>query len=158
MSGARAFGCWSGYARGVPSPVRYAPRRFGMGSVGVALLALVAVVALHGIDPTIAVRAAGPIGSTEFMVGHSHGGTADSAAAHKDLPDEPCHGEEHCLHPQICESGAVASDIELPGLASTFEGFHAARPRSLIDTVAAEAARGSGCGPPSLVDLSISRT
>ena len=146
---------------GVPPPNRCAPRalrRVGLGFVGTVFLALVAVVAMHGVDPTVAVRAAGHIGSAELAIGHPHGGTMDSDSPLKDVPGEPCHGDGHCRHVQICESGAVSSPIELPAPTSAFEGLDASRPLSLFDTVAADAARGTGCGPPSLWDLSISRT
>lgn len=78
----------------------------------------------------------------------------------RDHHDGPC--PEHHGHPgPVCQSGAVQAGAAagVPSLSVDVIATAAeSRIRVSPATTAAQAAAGSGCGPPSLTELSISRT
>ncbi len=137
-------------------------RRLSMGGASLALLlALAGVIAMHGVDPVAAARATGSIAAHHAVGGrpaieHSHHNT-DSKCHHSDSTHEHCPHDSHQRHGQVCQSGALTSAVALPALTSTFNG-PAREPRLSVTTAADDAGLGSGCGPPSLIELSISRT
>ncbi len=139
-----------------------APRGLGIGGLSVVLLALSAVIAMHGIDPVAAARATGSVTAHHIAVDnstteHSHPDT-NAECQHSDPAHEQCPGDQHRHHGQVCQSGALNQGFTLPALTAAFEGLPADQSLPLIATAAEGAAWGSGCGPPSLLELSISRT
>jgi hypothetical protein len=72
--------------------------------------------------------------------------------------DGPCPGHGH--DGQVCQSGALSSaGTAVPQLVSWPGSAPAGQPPAALPVTAwAHAGAGSGCGPPSLTQLSISRT
>lgn len=84
-------------------------------------------------------------------VGAEHAGHGSSVPCAVPCPDDTGH------RGAVCEAAAVASAPTLPPLAPTGTAVPSRQSRLTV-TAAEDAAHGSGCGPPSLTALSISRT
>ncbi len=95
--------------------------------------------------------AAGSWHTASWPVGAQHAGHGSFDTCAVPCPDD-------ARHPgAVCEAAAVASAPTLPPLAPTGTAVPSRQSRLTV-TAAEDAAHGSGCGPPSLTALSISRT
>jgi len=119
------------------------------------LAVLLGVLGMHALAP--------PASAHQHPAGSHHGVWLISppVAAHAGHGSpEPCAVPcpDDTGHPgAVCEAAAVASAPTLPPLAPTGMAVPFRQSRLTV-TAAEDAAHGSGCGPPSLTALSISRT
>ncbi len=148
----------------IGSRYRSAPQGLSLRALGLGLLTLAAVIAMHGIDPIAAARATGSTiehhvaeeHATAATAEHSHDTTAQ--CHHGDPTHQQCPSDRHRHHGQMCQSGSLNQGFVLPAVPAAFEGLHVDQSPPLVATAAEDAADGSGCGPPSLLKLAISRT
>jgi hypothetical protein len=131
----------------IADAVRHGPRNPGVLVLVVALL--FGVLGMHG----LASPASGHGSRPEVTAGHSD----CDRAAHSG--ETPC-PEDDTGHPgPICQAGAVMFALAMPVPPGTVTSVPApVAPSRLTATAAEEAAHGTGCGPPLLSELSISRT
>jgi hypothetical protein len=97
--------------------------------------------------------------------GHTDGHTGMATAAaphcvaggHGTPCHDPPHGDDHAA--SMCQSTPpTTGGVHIPALTLSLPMAPLPTARAWPATVAADAAAGSGCGPPSLTMLSISRT
>lgn len=113
--------------------------------------ALASPAAVHGHPAASHHGVAGSWHTGSWSVGAEHAGHGSSDPCAVPCPDDVGHPGA------VCEAAAVASAPILPPLAPTGTAVPSRQPRLTV-TAAEDAAHGSGCGPPSLTALSISRT
>jgi hypothetical protein len=98
-------------------------------------------------------------------LGAGHRGSAVNPHGHAAV-QVPCegHGSQPCPPApshhggSVCQSGAVAQGYTVPAPQPAVSAGEPVRPMLSVATVATDAGVGTGCGPPSLTMLSISRT
>ena len=135
-------------------PARSAhPRRTARGRLAFALaIAVIAgLVWMHALG--------GGHDGTASHGGHDAAATADHRCAGHDRA--PCPADPDRDHDPTCQTGAVGGPFTLAGPQPAGVPAAPARPLPTAPspaTAAVEAGTGSGCGPPSLAKLSISRT
>jgi uncharacterized protein DUF6153 len=128
----------------------------GLGRAVGLLLGVVVVLGLvwmHGLSPR------GHSHVTGLLDGHHAAATPVSDPGCESMDThEPCPGDASHHAGGLCESGNVPTPAALPDLPLAASPATETAAGVSATTVAPNAAAGSGCGPPSLTYLSISRT
>ncbi len=125
------------------------------GSTGARVAVLVVVVfgilAMHGLASP---ATAGVSRGASHVMGHGAG-----CQVRGDAPDVPCPGDHGGHVGPVCQAGAVSVGTGIAAPVSQAVAVPTDGPLwRLTVTAAVDAADGTGCGPPSLTALSISRT
>ncbi|HEX6074813.1 MAG TPA: DUF6153 family protein [Micromonosporaceae bacterium] len=136
----------------IANAARRGPR--GCGRLALIVAILLGVLGMHAITSPVAVHSGG------FGHGPAVAGQADHPGCERSAhPGEvPC-PDDGTGHPgAVCQAGAVTFASALPAPSDPGTPVTPVSSSPLTATASEDAAHGTGCGPPSLTGLSISRT